>query len=846
MRKKFFCLMMAIFTLTLINRPVFASSEIVEFEDEKVEQEVRMQLRDTYNLYDPTKVISKEDKITVSDMENLKRIKIGPIFDENFDPINAKSLKGLEKATNLESLHLSSLHCKDVTPIENLKKLKSINITYNDLENLDFLKGFENLETIKMDSNEIKNLDGIKELTNLKHITLTNNKIEDLSALSELKNLEELYLDKNNISDLGPLKELTGLRELSLNDNKIKDISALENLTELTMLYMNGVYTGPYDAPDDSGNAISNIEPLRNLKKLTKLHLQDLVYIEDLSPLAELTNLESLILRGNKISNIEPLRNLTKLEVLYLYKNNVSDISALENMTEMGELNFAVNKVKDISPLKNLNNLYDLKGYSNNITDLSPIKDSECYTINFNDNEISDFSAFKDRVNREYAGNLILELQRVERTANVLSLTKNDNTIEYTVENPIRNLDGKPYEIDGEKLIDLEDYPMIDDKTFEEFVGKNNEAVKNLAENNIKVKSDGDKISIAIPKDKFKDEMVLDIPFVDIRIKFNDDFDMTGNIQTGGILTLKLNNPEKPEPQPNPSIPDPKPETKPENKTFEGVELQRQSGKDRYKTAVEISKKNFKSSETVILVNGMTEADALSASVLAKEKNAPILLIKKDSIPEEVKQEIERLGAKNIIVIGGNSSVSKRATKDLKQKVETIAGKDRFETAVKIAKAAGKTDKLVIANGITLVDALTASSIAQVENRGIILVKEKEIPQAAKEVIENAKDILIVGGKSSVNLPLEADRISGKDRFETAVKIAERAFKNPKQVALANSTAYADALVFGAVTEKTNAPILLTRKDSLPDATKAYLEKNKPEKVYILGGEDSINTSLFK
>lgn len=846
MRKKFFCLMMAIFTLTLINRPAFASSEIVEFEDEKVEQEVRMQLRDTDNLYDPTKVISKEDKITVLDMENLKRIKIGPIFDENFDPINAKSLKGLEKATNLESLHLSSLHCKDVTPIENLKKLKSINITYNDLENLDFLKGFENLETIKMDSNEIKNLDGIKELTNLKHITLTNNKIEDLSALSELKNLEELYLDKNNISDLGPLKELTGLRELSLNDNKIKDISALENLTELTMLYMNGVYTGPYDAPDDSGNAISNIEPLRNLKKLTKLHLQDLVYIEDLSPLAELTNLESLILRGNRISNIEPLRNLTKLEVLYLYKNNVSDISALENMTEMGELNFAVNKVKDISPLKNLNNLYDLKGYSNNITDLSPIKDSECYTINFNDNEIADFSAFKDRVNIEYAGNLILELQRVERTANVLSLSKKDNTIEYTVENPIRNLDGKAYEIDGEKLIDLEDYPMIDDKTFEEFVGKNNEAVKSLAENNIKVKSDGDKISIAIPKDKFKDEMVLDIPFVDIRIKFNDDFDMTGNIQTGGILKLTLNNPDKPKPQPNPSIPDPKPETKPENKIFEGVELQRQSGKDRYKTAVEISKKNFDSAETVILVNGMTEADALSASVLAKEKNAPILLIKKDSTPEEVKQEIERLGAKNIIVVGGNSSVSKKATKDLKQKVETIAGKDRFETAVKIAKAAGKTDKLVIANGMTLVDALTASSIAQVENRGIILVKEKEIPQAAKEVIENAKDILIVGGKSSVNLPLEADRISGKDRFETAVKIAERAFKNPKQVALANSTAYADALVFGAVTEKTNAPILLTRKDSLPDATKAYLEKNKPEKVYILGGEDSINTSLFK
>ncbi len=339
--------------------------------------------------------------------------------------------------------------------------------------------------------------------------------------------------------------------------------------------------------------------------------------------------------------------------------------------------------------------------------------------------------------------------------------------------------------------------------------------------------------------------------FVNIKTKTLSIYDFVIEYESKKeIETPEPSEPEiKPTPQPETkpgTKPESKPETKPENKIFEGAELQRQSGKDRYKTAVEISKKNFNSAETVILVNGMTESDALSASVLAKEKNAPILLIKKDSTPEEVKQEIERLGAKNIIVIGGNSSVSKKATEDLKQKVETIAGKDRFETAVKIAKAAGKTDKLVIANGITLVDALTASSIAQVENRGIILVKEKEIPQSAKEIIENAKDILIVGGKSSVNLPLEADRISGKDRFETAVKIAERAFKNPKQVALANSTAYADALVFGAVTEKTNAPILLTRKDSLPDVTKAYLEKNKPEKVYILGGEDSVSTSLFK
>ncbi|MFC4369198.1 cell wall-binding repeat-containing protein, partial [Citroniella saccharovorans] len=154
--------------------------------------------------------------------------------------------------------------------------------------------------------------------------------------------------------------------------------------------------------------------------------------------------------------------------------------------------------------------------------------------------------------------------------------------------------------------------------------------------------------------------------------------------------------------------------------------------------------------------------------------------------------------------------------------------------------------KLILANGQSLVDALTASSLAQVEDRAVILVNKEEIPKVAKELVEKAKDILIVGGENSVKLGVKADRISGKDRFETAVKIAERAFTEPKQIALANSTAYADALVFGGVTGKVEAPILLTNKDKLPQVVKEYLERNKIEKIFVLGGENSVSENLFK
>ncbi|MFC4368851.1 cell wall-binding repeat-containing protein, partial [Citroniella saccharovorans] len=72
------------------------------------------------------------------------------------------------------------------------------------------------------------------------------------------------------------------------------------------------------------------------------------------------------------------------------------------------------------------------------------------------------------------------------------------------------------------------------------------------------------------------------------------------------------------------------------------------------------------------------------------------------------------------------------------------------------------------------------------------------------------------------------------------------AFVNPKQIALANSTAYADALVFGGVTGKVEAPILLTNKDKLPQVVKEYLERNQIEKIFVLGGENSVSENLFK
>lgn len=829
-RKILYCLLTVVFTITLMQSPVCASSELEEkviFNDENVKKEIINALIDADNLIDSAKVLEKDKakdyEPTIEDMKNLKKLKVGPIFDSESNSINASSLKGIETAVNLETLHLSSLHCSDLSPIEDLVNLKSLYISYNDLEDIGFLQNFTELEVLNLNSNKISNLDGIDKLDKLKDLTLSSNNIEDISLLSTLENLENLYLIDNNINSIEAIKKLVNLKELNLSGNKVKDISSLETLINLEKLYINGEYTGPYEKPNPNGNSVSDISALKNLSKLEVLYLQDLVYIEDLSPLKDLTNLKSLILRGNKIEDISPLKNLTNLEVLYLYKNNVSDISALANMTKMKELNLAVNKIKDISSLKNMHNLKDLKVYSNEVTDLSPVKDCKAETMNFSDNKIIDISVFKDLAEAEELGYLVVENQAVEDEAKIINFVENDDNIEYIVENPLNLVDGEKFNINANEPINKEDY---EDFAASDFLDKYSQSVDLMNSEGIKVKSVEDNLSIIIPKEKVKEEMILQIPYMSFGLIIGENSENEVYGQAGGILNLKLN-------------------LSNDGKTDNKFEKIRFDGKNRIETSVKISKENFEKADTVILVNGLKEVDALTASALAGKEKAPILLINKDNTPKIVEEEIKRLDAKKIILIGGPDSLSDSAVDCIKLEKERIAGLDRFETSVKIAEITNMTENIILANGDTLIDALTSSSLAIKEGRSIILVKEKEIPKAAEKIIKEAEDILIVGGKKSVNLDLKADRIEGANRYETAIKIAKRVYPNSNTIALANSNNYVDCLAFGPVTGKLEAPILLTQKNNLSEETKEFIEKENISKIYILGGKDSISNEIF-
>ena len=279
--------------------------------------------------------------------------------------------------------------------------------------------------------------------------------------------------------------------------------------------------------------------------------------------------------------------------------------------------------------------------------------------------------------------------------------------------------------------------------------------------------------------------------------------------------------------------------------------VERISGTDRYETCVNISKKAYKSSEVAILASGQKIQDALASGGVAAKLKAPLLLTQKDRLPSVVLDELKRLNVKKIILVGGQESISRSLENQLDNiyKVERVSGIDRYETSIKLAEVINKDTKQenIIVNGNT-VDALTAGAVAAKLNRSIILTNGVNLPEGANRVVNPASpNNIIIGGISSINIEgLKGERIGGFDRYETSTKIAEKYYAGKTNKALlANGVNSIDALSAINLVVSENAPVLLTAYDSLDNDVSKFLENNT-NKVYVLGGYQSISDDVYK
>ena len=93
-----------------------------------------------------------------------------------------------------------------------------------------------------------------------------------------------------------------------------------------------------------------------------------------------------------------------------------------------------------------------------------------------------------------------------------------------------------------------------------------------------------------------------------------------------------------------------------------GATMERWAGADRYATAAAISLKTYpQGATTAYLASGASYPDALAGAPVAAHAGAPLLLTSRDCIPASTFAELTRLGATNIVLLGGTAAVSDAA-----------------------------------------------------------------------------------------------------------------------------------------------------------------------------------------
>ena len=193
------------------------------------------------------------------------------------------------------------------------------------------------------------------------------------------------------------------------------------------------------------------------------------------------------------------------------------------------------------------------------------------------------------------------------------------------------------------------------------------------------------------------------------------------------------------------------------------------------------------------------------------------------------------------------------ATKD------TLVGSGRWETAIKISqKGWSSSTNAVLVNDNSISDALSSTPFARVKDAPILLTQKDKLDNRTKLELKRlgVKNVYLIGGINALSQDIEKElklegisfeRISGNDRYDTSVKLAEKLDKEKKfssVFVVSGKSGLADAVSIGSIAAQEGMPIILSNPENgIKLADKLIKEKNI-NKSYIIGGKLSVSESV--
>lgn len=321
------------------------------------------------------------------------------------------------------------------------------------------------------------------------------------------------------------------------------------------------------------------------------------------------------------------------------------------------------------------------------------------------------------------------------------------------------------------------------------------------------------------------------------------------------------------------------------------------AGENRYETAVKVAEKYANENDPfangkgdIVMVNGNSLVDGLSASPLSASLNAPMLLTESNRIPKATMDYLVKLSGKatvgnlsgiKIHLVGGTAVISKELERELKSygfTVDRFNGKNREDTSMKVAKKIGNTTSAFVVGAEGEADAMSIASVASSANikasgskiTPIIVSNKNGLSDDALETFNN-KNITIVGGeavvsksefdnvKEAVGTNGSVSRLAGENRQETNAKVINKYYKdsfglttqNKKVVAgdvlvakdgQRNKMELVDALTVSNLAALNNSPIVLaTNKLAKSQINALELNAKQANALYQVGHGVSLN-----
>ena len=228
--------------------------------------------------------------------------------------------------------------------------------------------------------------------------TLTMDRIDELyghkpDTIVYIDDVVSRWVNDTIYASLTPvyetLAQIAKTTEVNVSGNK--DIDNLDPLAELSELrYL-----------DCSGTNVRNINPIRNLNKIKELNISD-TYVTDISNLKYANVVQDLKADNIRIDDISVVGLFKDIATLSVSNTDVYDISSLTQCTNLSTLNLSGTKVSDISPLRNLLKLYDINLSNTLFVDVTPLQGLvNLHFLNIENTQVSDISSLSnlDRLN---------------------------------------------------------------------------------------------------------------------------------------------------------------------------------------------------------------------------------------------------------------------------------------------------------------------------------------------------------------------------------------------------------------------------------------------------------------